>query len=251
MHKRLLAFGLAWLAAAGGPASGIAADSPDGHTAEEVLAAMDRTSTWGHPDQYNEFAGMHCYTRGDYPCALSRFREAARYADKLSQLSIGLMYLNGQGVDKDPVVAFAWVAIAAERRYPPFLATRDRLWANLDEKQRDRATELVARLYRQYGDATAKPRMTQVLRRQRARLTGSYLGFNQGVWSLPPDGRQRPCGPTIDGGPASGCGDLYADWRWNPEKYFRSRDAAWTGTVSVGPLEPVRGKPGRTPADGH
>jgi len=122
MHKRLLAFGLAWLAAAGGPASGIAADSPDGHTAEEVLAAMDRTSTWGHPDQYNEFAGMHCYTRGDYPCALSRFREAARYADKLSQLSIGLMYLNGQGVDKDPVVAFAWVAIAAERRYPPFLA---------------------------------------------------------------------------------------------------------------------------------
>src|SRR5690242_11034200 len=148
----------------------VASDDPPGKTSEEVLAAMDRTSTWGHPDLAAEFSGMHHYQAGRYPEAMADFKEAARYADKLSQLSIGLMYLNGQGVRKDPVAAFAWVAIAAERKYPQFTATRDGIWATLDASQREQAKALVEQLYGQYGDAVAKPRMAKVLRRYRARM---------------------------------------------------------------------------------
>ena len=37
--------------------------------------------------------------------------------------NIGLMYEDGRGVDKDPVTACAWLAMAAERKYPSFIAT--------------------------------------------------------------------------------------------------------------------------------
>lgn len=219
----------------------MASDDPPEHAVDEVLAAMDRTWTYGHPDQYNEFAGMRCYRARHYDCALSRFKEAARYADKLSQLSIGLMYLNGQGVEKDPVTAFAWVAIAAERKYRQFLATRDRIWAGLDASQREQAKALVERLYAQYGDPVAKPRMARTLRHYRSKMSGSLLGFDVGVVSILPNGKVPVCGaPTIDGAPIVGCGNLFVGWRWEPDAYFASRDAAWTGTVTVGPLRQVR-----------
>lgn len=240
---------LAWMTTAA-----TAAELPPDAIPEDVLDAMSHSSTWGHPDQYGEFAGMQRYARGDYAGAMKYFLIGARYADKLSQLSIGLMYLNGQGVQKDPVTAFAWIAIAAERKYPQFLATRDRVWAQLDAQQREQARALVEKLYPEYGDATAKRRMALELRRARSEQTGSYLGFGSGsVASVTPaqffqggpkGGPMPACGATtIDGGAITGCGNIYAEWRWDPKQYFAVRDAQWTGTVSVGTLETV-GAPG-------
>ena len=74
------------------------AASMDDKASQEVLMAMGRTSTWGHPDEFGEFAGMSYYASGDYAKAMESFKLGARYADKLSQLSIGLMYLHGEGV---------------------------------------------------------------------------------------------------------------------------------------------------------
>ena len=69
---------------------------------ERVLTAMNNASTWGHPDLFGEFAGMRLYSEGHYKAAMKYFKYGARYADKLSQLSIGLMYENGRGVGADP-----------------------------------------------------------------------------------------------------------------------------------------------------
>ena len=102
------------------------------------------------------------------------FLIGARYADKLSQLSIGLMYLNGQDVQQDPAQAFAWIAIAAERKYPEFLATRDRVWSQLDAAQREQAKTLVNQLYATCGDTFAKPRMTRAMRWALADATGNH-----------------------------------------------------------------------------
>jgi hypothetical protein len=233
--------------------SAVASENPASGTAEELMAAMDRTPNWGHPDLAAEFSGVHHYQAGHYAAAMAEFTKAARYADKLSQLCIGLMYLNGQGVQKDPVAAFAWVAIAAERQYPQFVATRDRIWATLHTSQREQAKALAAQLSGEYGDAVAMPRMAKVLRRYRAGLTGSMLGFGTESVSSMTMGQfiaqssaeaslgMEPfpaCGaPTIDGAPATGCGNLYAAWRWDPKLYFKARDATWIGTVTVGPLQ--------------
>lgn len=49
-----------------------------------LLRAMDNASTWGHPDLWGEFTGMQHLFRGEYAEALTRFRFASRFGDKLS-----------------------------------------------------------------------------------------------------------------------------------------------------------------------
>lgn len=243
IHRIIIAAALGSLAA-GAPAAGVKQKpKPEARTTRQVLAAMERSSTWGHPDLYGEFTGMQRYAAGNYKAAMKYFLIGARFADKLSQLSIGLMYLNGQGVQKDPVSAFAWIAIAAERKYPQFLATRDAVWAQLDGPQREQARALLEKLYPEYGDPAAKRRMTMRLRWNRTEQTGSMLGFGgSSVTSLTPEqfngtGPMPACGAdTIGGAAITGCGNLYASWRWNPKEYFKARDSEWTGTVTVGPL---------------
>jgi len=243
-----------------GPVTASAAPSSD--STAQLLSAMDRTSTYGHPDEFHEFTGMRCYMARKYGCAMTHFLQAARYADKLSQLSIGLMYLNGEGIARDPVAAFAWVAIASERKYPQFLATRDRIWAGLDATQRAKAKALVDQLYPQYGDTVAKPRMAKILRRVASHMTGSLLGFGAGsietmtpaqyfAFATMPGQAHGPAGSggalpscgasSIDGAPITGCGNEWVEWRWDPKQYFESRDAAWIGVVTVGPLQQVPG----------
>jgi uncharacterized protein len=181
----------------------------------QSLNAMDKTYTEGHPDVINEFAGMHRYAAGDYAGAMKSFLVAASYADKPSQLSIGLMYLNGQGVQKDPATAWAWVSIAAEREYPQFVATRDDLWRQLNSEQRQQAKAIEQQLYAQYGDSVAQPRMLQAL--QQGIANGSD-GSNAST-----DAGQKYCAQIH----AKECSDLYAKWYWDTKDYFAGRDSAW------------------------
>jgi len=103
---------------------------------QKTLRAMNDASTWYHPDLFGEYAGMRHYAHRRYKEALKYFEVGAYYADKLSQLSIGLMHLNGEDVRTDPAAAYAWIDLAAERGYPDFVATRDRVLAQLTPAQR-------------------------------------------------------------------------------------------------------------------
>lgn len=212
----------------------------------KVLTAMNYASTWGHPDLFGEYAGMRLYSQGRYKQAITYFKYGARYADKLSQLSIGLMYENGRGVDKDPVTACAWLALAAERKYPAFIATRDRVCKALTPAQHDQAVATLDKLLPEYGDKVAKRRMTTALNLAKMQATGSHLGFDFGVDTV---GVNQNCNARAManaragvGGPVAGCGstNFWDPWRWDPKKYFASRDAHWRGTVTVGELQDVK-----------
>jgi TPR repeat protein len=206
---------------------------------QKTLRAMNDASTWYHPDLFGEYAGMQRYARRDFRGAFKYFEIGAYYADKLSQLSLGLMYLNGEGVAKDPVTAYAWLDLAAERAYPDFVATRDRVKASLTPEQLAQAEATRAKLAERYADAVAKPRMAQQLRFGMEQMTGSRTGFNFGAYHAATKDNCR-AGTTIGGVavPAAGCGgsDLYAKSHWDPQLYFASRDAQWRATVSVGEL---------------
>lgn len=212
-----------------------------------TLTAMNNASTWGHPDLFGEFAGMRLYSEGHYEAAIKYFKYGARYADKLSQLSIGLMYDNGRGVEKDPVKACAWVALAAERKYPSFIATRNRICEALTPAQHDEAVAVLDKLLPEYGDKVAKQRMVHALDMAKMEATGSRLGFDSGITTI---GVNPNCGgPTVAAGginaPVAGCGsnDFWSPWRWDPDKYFATRDAQWRGTVTVGKLEDIAKSP--------
>lgn len=198
---------------------------------QKTLRAMNDTSTWFHPDLFGEFAGLRRYAHKDYAGALKYLEIGAYYADKLSQLSIGLMYMNGEGVEKDPTTALAWFDVAAERGYPNFVSTRDELKAIVSPEQLAKAEEIRKTLEARYGDAVAKPRMVVQLRQGQMQMTGSRTGFNSGVSQLafgPPKTQQI----AIGGGT-----DIYARNRWEPDAYFKTRDAEWKATVTVGAVE--------------
>ncbi|MGN6312509.1 MAG: sel1 repeat family protein [Rhodanobacteraceae bacterium] len=230
------------LLAASATAQAAPSSDPD-EQAEKVLTAMNNASTWGHPDLFGEFAGMRHFSEHDYAGAMKYFKIGARYADKLSQLSIGLMYENGDGLEKDPVTACAWLAMAAERKYPSFIATRDRVCKALTPAQHDQAVAVLEKLMPEYGDAVAKPRMAAALHQAMTEGTGSRLGFDSGIYQS--SAKQNCGGPTIyEGGvavPQAGCGatNYYDPARWDPKQYFATRDAQWRGTVNVGNMAEV------------
>jgi hypothetical protein len=219
-------------------------------TIGRIITAMNNSSTWGHPDLFGEFAGMRLYYEGHYKAAIKYFEYGARYADKLSQLSIGLMYENGRGVAKDPVTACAWIALAAERKFPTFITTRDRVCEALTPAQHDQAVAVLDKLMPVYGDKIAKKRMERALAQAKTEMTGSRTGFNFGIESV--GVMKGGCGgPTIDGAPQAGCGstDFWSPWRWDPKKYFRARDARWRGVVTVGSVEDAHHAAATNPAN--
>ena len=209
---------------------------------QKTLRAMADASTWYHPDLFGEFAGMRRYAHHDFAGALKYFKVGAYYSDKLSQLSIGLMYMNGEGVPKDLPTAYAWLAVAAERKYPEFEATRDSVKAQLSPQQLAQAEKIRSTLEAKYGDQVAKHRLVVQLNQGRMQITGSHTGFDFGISQL---NTGNCSGPAIDvGGEAlakSGCGgsSMFAKWRWDPKSYFAARDARWKATVSVGTLNDV------------
>ncbi len=197
---------------------------------KKILRMMGERSTWGHPDQFGEYSGMIDLFDADYAGAMKYFKQGAYYADKLSQFEIGMMYLTGRGVKRNAPTACAWFVLADQRHYPVFTAMRNKVCEALTPAQRSHATAKLATLLPVYGDKVAKPRMADVLKRARSAMTGSQLGYNQGVdvicfrYGL----IQPGCG---------GVGNFWAPSRWDPKKYFAMRNAQWRGTVSVGPLQ--------------
>lgn len=197
-----------------------------------------------HPDLDNRAKGWQAYNRGEFDSAMTYFRRAARYADKPSQGMVAEMYWKGEGVARDPVLAYVWMDLAAERLYEGFVILRERYWRDLDPDQQRAAVERGQAIYAEFGDTVARPRMAAVLRRARMNTTGSRTGMvgNLRIEIPGPGGVPQ----TIDGS------KYYASKFWDPEEYQAWHDAVWmktrTGVVNVGDVEPLR--PADTQQDG-
>src|SRR2546421_727041 len=56
---------------------------------------------------------LGAYTRGDYKTAMKLLKPMAEQGNSFAQFTIGKMYLNGEGIPKDPVKAAANFKLAA------------------------------------------------------------------------------------------------------------------------------------------
>lgn len=209
---------------------------------QKTLRAMGDASTWYHPDLFGEFTGSRLYAHHNFKGALKYFKIGAYYSDKFSQMCIGLMYANGEGVAKDLPTAYAWLAVAAERHYPQFEATRDRIKAQLSPEQLAQAEKILAGVQAKYGDQVAKHRLIGQLAQGRMQMSGSHTGFDSGM--MHPAAKENCAVGSVIGGqnvPVAGCGseDIYAPERWEPKLYFAMRDSQWKATVSVGAINDV------------
>lgn len=192
-----------------------------------------------HPDQRFRLLGNDARNNGRHDEALKYFRRAARYADKLSQGAIAEMYWNGEGIERDRALAYAWMDLAAERGSRFLLAHRERYWSGLTPAERARALQAGKDLYAEYGDEVAKPRLERVLVTTRRKVTGSRAGWvgNLAICIDPPDCTARVSGEQY-----------YADRYWRPKKYWDWQDRIILtprrdGNVDVGPLEVMQPKP--------
>ena len=91
-----------------------------------------------HPDIHYRTKGMQAIDAGRPADALRYFMRAAFYADKPSQAMIAEMLWNGEGQAKDPALAYAWMDLAAERKYTLFVQQRERYWKAMDDAARAR-----------------------------------------------------------------------------------------------------------------
>jgi TPR repeat protein len=201
---------------------------------KKLLRNLAKADTWGHPDQFGEYAGLARLFKGDYAGALKYFRIGARYADKLSQLGIGMMYYNGRGVRKDPAKACAWLTLAAQRNYPSFVKARNGVCGALTTAQRRRSGATLHQLLPVYGDKVAKKRMALELADARWEMTGSHVGFDFGD--------HMSCGnapglTSMVQDANCSAHDYWSPQRWVPAQYFAMRDRMWQGTVTVGTLQ--------------
>ena len=190
----------------------------------------------GHPDLRWRREAIIEQDAGRPAIAFEQFKRAARYADKPSAAMVAEMYWQGIGVAQDRALGYAWMDLAAERLWRPFLAKREVYWASLDATERTRALEEGRAIYAEYGDEVAKPRKEAALERARKRITGSRVGF---VGSL-----------TIEiPGPAGNIRirgeDFYHPTYWRSDRYWAWQDEMWRdarpGTVDVGPVSDASG----------
>ena len=189
-----------------------------------------------HPDLRWRREGQATLEKGRPREALTYFRRAARYADKPSQAMVAEMLWTGNGAEVDRALAYAWMDIAAERAYVPFVARREAYWNALSDTERARALEVGRPLYEEYRDEVAQERLERELEKARRKITGSRTGF---VGFL----HVQIAGPG--GTPITISAErFYDDKYWEPEQYWAWQDSIWKdpgfGTVTVKPLEVVR-----------
>jgi len=192
-----------------------------------------------HQDMKYRLLGLEAYNAKRYDDAMRFFRRASFFADKPSQGMVAEMYWNGQGVDRDPAMAYAWMDLAAERGYVGFIALRERYWKDLSAAERERAVQEGQAIYAKFGDAAAKPRYEFQLRVGKREMTGSRTGFNRGVQIEIPG----PAGSQMIEG-----SKFYDERYWDAKKYWAWQDRVWRNPngvrVTVGEIEEIPGQPG-------
>ena len=207
------------------------------HTYESALLEAS-----GHPNELNRWHGLWAYQNGRVEEAREHFERAAMYGDKLSQHALTLMYWNGEeGLARDPVVAYVWADLAAERgNSQDLLRLRERIWRELTPVQRRRVREIGPGYHARYGDAVAKKRTNAELRRFMRNQTGTRVGLLTSKLDI---SLGRPeVGP---GGVWQGFGQIrttgtefYAAHRTEPAAYWKAEDkslrAMLEGRVEVG-----------------
>lgn len=201
-----------------------------------------------HPDLEHRLLAQQALDDGDLHTAVREFEKAASFGDKMSQAMLAEIHQTGRGVPPDPARAYAWMDLAAERGFVPFIGKRERLWAALDPGQRAEALRVGADLYARHGDEVALPRLEARLKRELKRMGGSRTGVaGAGSVILPTAGGTRVRlarrGQVAAlGGPQVDLAQFYAPEFWRVGRYVDWQDAqlelARRGQVEVGAPRP-------------
>lgn len=209
----------------------------------------------GRPNEEARWRGLKSYTQGRYAEAAAAFERGALYADKFSQHYLSLMHWHGVGVSRDPVEAYVWADLAAERMSRKLLLVRERMWQELTPAQREQVAERGPAFYARYGDDAAKPRAEGVMRQHARDMTGSRVGYRNQQLAV----SGRPINGVFAVKTGSNAAAYVMSRAASPDElygkegglrrltgYWEQQDVLLEGgKVEVGPLSPARGSRAR------
>ncbi len=122
------------------------------------------------------------FQRGEFDRAYFIYRnELAPVGDKYAQYMLGYMHLTGMGADEDPVVAYAWYRLAAERGTPEFVAVRDQLKHDLQAEELHRSDAHYLELRREFNDLVILLAAIKRNLPERRAVTGSRIPSENGT----------------------------------------------------------------------
>lgn len=235
------------------------AASVTGDMSRNDLAVME-TSLFAsaHPDLLFRFSAIGLIEDGREADAFSELLKAAEFGDKPSQAMIAEAYWSGSmGQSKDRALAYAWMDLAAERRYEVLLLKREAYWNALAPGERQDALSRGQSIYAEYGDEVALPRLERRLRLALREQTGTRKGASAGtrtylatkgvgmvVTIVARIGAQN-IRPNVRGGQQV---DFWEKKYWKLDDYLAWKaeaiDGEWTGAgqgrVEILPVEPDR-----------
>jgi hypothetical protein len=91
------------------------------------------------------------YQEKRFEDAFGLFQRAACAGDKESQAALSHMYFNGEGVARDDLTGYAWLKVAAEVIYPPYLRLVGAFDKAMTPEQHSIADRLAEQMTTQYG----------------------------------------------------------------------------------------------------
>ena len=94
---------------------------------------------------------MREYEAGQYGKAQAIFSRLAQLGQHDSQHNLAVMYLHGQGVEKDLSLSYAWALLAAESGDAVFIKTRDTIKKNIADPTLSLALSRAEELKKRYG----------------------------------------------------------------------------------------------------
>ncbi|MGP1666553.1 MAG: hypothetical protein ACTS5I_11710 [Rhodanobacter sp.] len=194
------------------------------------------------PGEFNFcLAGVDMY-RGRTRSALEMLQLAAGWGSKKAQYVLGVTHFRGDSIPADHALGLAWLALAAERHNPTYLAVLASAKSKSTPAEQQHAAELLVALEPKYADAVAARRAQRRFDRMMRELT-YFEPFDVGVCIRGLTGGFVPETPEESFTGADCPSPTFAAQRLHQisDVYFDG----WAGHVSVGAIQTV---PATTPA---
>jgi TPR repeat protein len=100
--------------------------------------------------------GHLAYSRGNFDSAFEKFTRNACGGDKDSQFALGTMYLMGEGVSPNALMAYAWYAVAAETGEADYRKSLDKLASAIPAEHMGSAKQMADDLMARYGERATR-----------------------------------------------------------------------------------------------
>jgi len=176
------------------------------------------------PGLYYFHKGCDYFRRGYPQAAVESWQIAAGWAMKDAQYDLGIAYFRGRGIGIDRPRGLAWLALAAERKDEAFEISLAAAWDEATPDEHARANEIWRDLRKEYADEVALVRARNRYDQEVSHITGSRVGMPGHVliWTH-----------------SSGRVEVAEYRKVLQQQADRNFGKLPTGTVDIGPLEPV------------